>query len=673
MAAVSITLFGGFAARRESGESIPLKGRKSQALLAYLALSPGQTRQRSEAIALLWGDRGEQQARSSLRQSLSELRKALDEGAETGAEASITADRDSLSLNTANFDIDVVDFEALADEGSATSLEQAVALYSGELLAGAGISDSAFEDWLRSERQRLRGRVCQALSDLLDLQRAAQDFDQAISTAQTLLEQDPLRESAHRALMGLYAAKGERTLALKQYQACKDLLLKELGIASEAETDALAEDIRKGSASQPSAGAAGEKVLSAPAAAPSLAEKPAIAVLPFDNMSGDPEQDYFADGMTEDIITELSRFRDLSVIARNSTFHYKGQSPKVQEIGQELGVAYLVEGSVRKAGNRVRITAQLIDVASGNHLWAERYDRDLEDVFAVQDEVTRRVVSTVAGRIDSLGHQRATRMSPDSLQAYDLFLRAKHLIFRFTREDNAKARDLLARAIDLDPTSAQAYTSLCSAHYLDWIGHWVAESDDSIGQSIRWGKEAVAVDETNCRAHWNLGEAYIYAREFDKARFHFEKAIELNPNDVEAHCGLGFILTCLREIDQAIAAFDRARQVDPLDLNYVPWLEGFTYFTAQQYDRAIACFEKLEDPHFEVHSLLAASYAHAGKTENAKVALEKFLHQAEQEMVDYPGRSLAAWKRAWHGPTCYKFEEDADHWLDGLRLAGLEA
>ncbi len=198
-----------------------------------------------------------------------------------------------------------------------------------------------------------------------------------------------------------------------------------------------------------------------------LPDKPSIAVLPFINMSGDPEQEYFSDGITEDIITELSRFRALFVIARNSSFHYKGTSPKVQDVGRELGVAYVVEGSVRKAGNRVRVTAQLVESESGNHVWAERYDRDLEDIFAVQDDLTRTVVSTIAGRIEAVGHRRASRMSADSLQAHDLVLRARRHTYAFTRPDNAEAQKLLARAIALDPSNARAHAALSMSHMLD--------------------------------------------------------------------------------------------------------------------------------------------------------------------------------------------------------------
>jgi adenylate cyclase len=544
-----LSIFGRFQAADALGNEIPIKSKKARALLAYLALPPGKERSREEVMALLWSERGDEQARSSLRQALSGLRKELGEI----ADGTFKVTDEWLAL----------DPELVVVEPASPS---------DELLAGLHINDPAFDEWLRDERLR------------------------------------------H-------------------------------------------EDVAAPNTHTPE---------------PPLPDKPSIAVLPFVNMSGDPEQEYFADGITEDIITELSRFHALSVIARNSAFHYKGKSPKIQDIGGELGVGYVVEGSVRKEGNRVRITVQLVDAATGNHIWAERYDRDLEDIFAVQDEVTRIVVSTVASRIDSVGYQRATRMSPDSLKAYDLFLRAKSIFLRFTRADNAEARDLLKRAIALDPANAQAHAVLCETYFMDWVGNWVEDGDHALNEAVRWGKEAVAVDDADSRSHWTLGEAYLLTREFDKARFHLEKAIGLNPNDVEALTIYGFFLTCVREIPEAIAVFERARQVDPQDLNYLPWLEGFAYFTARQYEEAIACFEKVEDPHYEVYSLLAASYAYVGRLNDAKPMLEEFLCRAEQEMVDCPGRSLAAWKRNWHSLACYEDEADGEHWLHGLRKAGLE-
>ncbi len=544
-----LTLFGGFSAAGADGAKVPLKSQKAKALLAYLSLPPGKPRSREQIMALLWSERGDAQARASLRQVLTGLRKELGEE----AMAALIITDDAISLNPDKVTV------AAANAGE-------------ELLAGFHLHDPAFEEWLRDERLRIE--------------------DTAVP------------------------------------------------------------------GNQP--------------AEPSRPDKPSIAVLPFTNMSGDPEQEYFADGITEDIITELSRFRSLFVIARISSFHYKGASPKVQDVGRELGVQYVVEGSVRKAANRVRITAQLVEAESGNHLWAEHYDRELEDIFAVQDEVTRTVVSTVAGRIDAVGHHRANRMSPDSLKAYDLCLRAISLIFRFTKADNAKARELLAQAIALDPVNVHAHCELSTVYLMDWVGHWVVDGDAALSEALRWGKQAVALDDTDSGSHCLLGEAYHFNREFDKARFHLEKAINLNPNDVGARGVYGQFLTCVGEPDRALAEFEYARQIDPHDLVWLPWIRGFAYFNARQYDAAIACFKQIEDPYNEVCALLAASYAHVGRLDEAKSMLEEFLRRAEEEMVDFPGRSLAAWKRSWRSFMLYKDKADVEMWLDGLHKAGLE-
>jgi len=399
---IRLELLGGFGARDEAGRELAIGSRKAQALLAFLGLSPGNPQSREKLTNLLWSDRGDAQARSSLRQALSELRRALPES----APPILRAQRDAVWLEPGAVEVDVVTLENLIDGAEPEALSEAVALYRGDFLDGLEVRDAAFEEWRRGERERLRERTSQALVRLLDHQTG----EQAIATARRLLALDPLNEATHRRLMRLYADAGDRNMALRQYQACREVLLAELEVEQDAATQKLAKEIGRAEIGNgtsknemPLAELTRER-----GSTRLLPDNPSVAVLPFTNMSGDPEQEYFADGITEDIITELSRFHSLFVIARNSTFHYKGQSPKVQDVGHELAVRYVVEGSVRKAGNRVRITVQLVEAANNNHIWAERYDRDLEDIFAVQDEVTRTIVSTIAGRIESVGHERAT-------------------------------------------------------------------------------------------------------------------------------------------------------------------------------------------------------------------------------------------------------------------------
>lgn len=544
-----LTLYGAFSLTGADGAEIPLKSQKAKALLAYLALSPGKTRSREEIMALLWSDRGEDQARASLRQVLFGLRKAL--GGDPLKAVRITDEAVSL------------------DPGQVIVKEADV---SDELLAGFHLHDPAFEDWLRDERLRM---------------------DDGIT---------PMRQSV----------------------------------------------------------------------VPVLADKPSIAVLPFTNMSGDPEQAYFVDGITEDIITELSRFRSLFVIASNSSFHYLGTSLKAQDVGRELGVAYIVVGSVRKVGKRVRVTAQLVESESGNHIWAERYDHDLEDIFAVQDELTRTVVSTIAGRIEIVGHGRARGMSADSLQAYDLVLRARRHTYAFKKLDNAEAKKLLERAIALDPANARTHAALANCHHLDWFSHWAAAGDASLAEAYRLAKMAVELDDTDSYTQWTLSCAHVCGRSHRNAGVHIDRALKLNPNDVEALALNGLFLTYIGETDEAMTAYREAENVDPHNLSWLPWYWGFTYFTAGRFNETIDTLEPVEQPHVEMLALLAASYAYDGRSRDASRTLDAFLSAAEDEMVDFPGHSTNAWIRNWNTLKPYKDDAHREAWAVGLRKAGLD-
>src|SRR5262245_40657550 len=327
-----LRLLGGFDLHSAEGRAAIPAGRKVRALLTYLALSPGQAWPREKLMALLWSDRGDEQARASLRQALAEMRRVL------GEPSPVRAEHDAVSLDPALLAVDALEFERLAKAGK---LDEAAALYRGPLLDGHGVRDDAFEDWIRVERTRLHDLAV----DVLDRLAGAQSGDATLETAQRLLQLDPAREETHRLLMRLYATAGQRAQALRQYQLCRDALQRELQAMPDAETERLYREIQDESLSC--------RAIEANVAKPNLTappeSKPSIAVLPFANMSGDPQQDYFSDGITEDIITELSRFRSLFVIARTSSFQYRGKNVDVRQVARELGVQYIVEGSIRRA------------------------------------------------------------------------------------------------------------------------------------------------------------------------------------------------------------------------------------------------------------------------------------------------------------------------------------
>jgi len=298
-----------------------------------------------------------------------------------------------------------------------------------------------------------------------------------------------------------------------------------------------------------------------------LPDKPSIAVLPFTNMSGDPQQEYFSDGLTEEIITALGKVPKLFVIARNSTFTYKGKPVKVQQVSEELGVRYVLEGSVRKDGNNIRITAQLIDALTGNHLWAERYDRNLKDIFAVQDEITKKIITAMQVQLTEGEQAQASARGTNNLEAYLKFLQARELTQRLNPESNALAKQLAEEVIALDPKYARGYTVLANTHQVDvWLGTSKSPKD-SIEKSIELLQKAIILDDTNAFAHGMLGWLFSMTGQHDKAVAQGEKAVALNPNSADSHAWFGKILTFASRYEESIAELKTAIRLNPIPPN----------------------------------------------------------------------------------------------------------
>jgi TolB-like protein/DNA-binding SARP family transcriptional activator len=666
MAHLTLRLLGGFevrAASRSSPVGFPTK--KAKALLAYLARCPGRRLAREKLATLLWERSDYTHACVSLRQTLTLLRKSL-----AHCEcACVISDRDTLYLDPAHVEVDVAEFDLLCRETSAGPLERAAALYHGEFLEGFALNEELYEEWLRTERASLQERAIGALMGLLRCHLDAGNLEDGARVVRRVLALDPLRETAHRALMRLYADMGDRALALKQYRSCLDLLSAELGVRPEAQTQRLYEVLRdEPGAVRPSAGelAVGERP-----GVPSLPDKPSIAVLPFLDLSGDGTQAYFSDGITNDIITELSRFRSLSVIARHSSFAYRGDSANVQRIAHDLGVNYVVEGCIGRVGDRLRVSAQLVDAESGHHLWAERYDRSLAEILAVRDEVVRTIVSTLDRRIAAAGRSRTSRMSDSSLRAYDLYLRAAAAQDRNTKMDYQYAQECLNRAIRVDPGLAQAHHHLSLVKFFAWMELWVEDRDKVFAEAFDAAREALARDDTDSVVHAHLGMLHMYRREFDEAGFRFAEALRLNPNDSRALGLYGLFLAAIGRADQAVGQFEQAERLNPLRPSWLNRLKGIACFSAGRYADAISAFRANgAAPVNQERGWLAASCAQAGDLEDARAYLQDFLSIAEREMDDPPGRNLGAWRACWR-PIEYQRDEDFDRLFNGLRKAGL--
>jgi TolB-like protein/Tfp pilus assembly protein PilF len=544
-----LTLFGGFSAAGADGAEIPLKSQKAKALLAYLALPPGKARSREQIMALLWSERGDAQARASLRQVLAGLRKELGED----AMAALDITDEAVSLKP--------DQVVVANDGAG-----------GELLAGFHLHDPAFEDWLRDERLRL--------------------------------EDMPASEDRP--------------------------------------------------------------------AGPPLPDKPSVAVLPFTNMSADPEQEYFADGLTEDVIAQLARFRSLLVIGSTSSFVYKGQTPPVQDVGREFGVAYVVQGSLRKAGDRIRVAVELVEAATGRQIWAERYDREVEDIFAVQDDVTNKIVSTLAGQIEDLDRRRAAGKRTEDLAAYELVLLGEQAEKEWTKEGVLQARVLFQQAIDRDPGNARAHASMARSYldelWSDWTMGWGAAAE----QALDWAQKAVALDALDNRARTNLGVAYHLAKgNFEAAQAQFAKALELNPNDADAYCLQGWCHLLAGEADRAIASNDHAMRLSPFDIYECLLAQAVAHYTARRYADALTSLGRIPNPGFGIEAIRAACCAQLGRDAEAQQAMTNFVAEASEEIADWPGEDPKAWRRYWTYHYPFQIAEDLDHLLQGFRKAGL--
>jgi len=392
-----------------------------------------------------------------------------------------------------------------------------------------------------------------------------------------------------------------------------------------------------------------------------LPDKPSIAVLPFDNMSDDPRQEYFSDGLTEEIITALSKVPKLFVIARNSVFTYKGKPVKVNQVAEELGVRYVLEGSIRKAGDEIRITAQLIDAFSGHHLWAERYDRNLSEIFAVQDEITKNIITALQVKLTEGEQVRAVAKGTNNLEAYLKYLQAIEKILHFNRESNALGKQLAQEAIALDPNYACAYRALSSTHVMDvWLGTSKSPKQ-SIAKNIELLQKAIELDATYAEAYGSLGFTFSMIGKHDKAVATAERAVALNPNSAYTHMILGHTLRFAGRWEEAIPEYKIAIRLNPIPpTNYLFGL-GLAYVWTEQYEEAIKWCEKAvrKDPDsFLTRLMIAVVYSRSGRDEDARA-------EAAEVLRINPKFSVEKFGKAATGPDKEKF-------IAALRKAGLK-
>jgi adenylate cyclase len=397
----------------------------------------------------------------------------------------------------------------------------------------------------------------------------------------------------------------------------------------------------------------------------SVPHKPSIAVLPFTNMSGDPDQEFFSDGITEDIITALSKIRWFFVIARNTTFTYKDRSAPMKQVAEDLGVRYVLEGSVRTAGNRVRLTAQLIDAASGNHVWAERYDRDLSDIFALQDEMTQTIVAAIEPELGSAERERARRKPPDSLDAWSCYQRGLWHLLRFTKADNDEAEVLFRRAADIDPGFSGAFMGLATVGYWNVLFGQATSPEETLAGAFSAARTAVSLDDKDAMAHWALGRVYTQMGESEAAFAELGTALAINPSFAHAHFSLGWASVLAGRMEEALPCFDQALRLNPHDPSLWTFLTGraLALLLLQRYAEAADGARRatrLPTANFLAWAALVSALGHLGEADEARAALESVQQLRPDFSCSLMGRLFR-----------FRQETERDCFLDGLRKAGV--
>lgn len=397
-----------------------------------------------------------------------------------------------------------------------------------------------------------------------------------------------------------------------------------------------------------------------------LPDKPSIAVLPFVNMSDDPKQEYFADGMSEDIMTKLSKFGYFFVISRNSTFSYKGRAVPVRVLARELGVEYVLEGSVHKVDDRIRITAKLIDARADKHVWAESYDREFKDVFEVQDEITKNIVASVEPEFLSAEFQRTQKRDAPGLEAWDTFMRGYWHFLRYTEEDNETAQRLLRRAIEIDPTIANYHAVLAVTHLMDGLYGWSPSRDESLRTALEIAVRGLALDDQDAQVIRVLGLIHFFSRNYDTARSYFERAVATNPYEAENHALLGASFGVDGEYEAALSAFETAFRLSPRDVHAPTWYNYMAvaaFIVGRDEEAAEWARKTIEaNPQFPGgHRTLAAAYGAMERTEEAKRAAEKLLELLPHVTIAQLRQSI----------PYFKDPDGLERYLDGLRRAGI--
>ncbi|NTS30502.1 adenylate cyclase [Phyllobacterium sp. BT25] len=668
-----IRLLGGLEVTSPDDRQVRFTTRKTSLLFAALVLAGRRGHRRDQLSELFWPGRADGQARNSLRQALVDIRRSFPPGEH--ATTYIDGDQDSVALivDPDQTDISIFDLKLQSDRPS--DLAIAADLYRGEMLAGEALADG-MDEWFGPHQNKYEQKAQQLVERLsLALSQPGSPEETACEgLAERLLASDPTAEAAHRALMRIHTLRGHENAALRQFELCKALLKRHLGAEPEAQTTALAASLQAGKAGDlpltaPKANAATGPKPPAPSVSTPLHDRPSVAVLPFQNLSGDPEQEYFADGIVEDITIALAQFRHLYVIARNSSFTYKGKAVDIKQVGRELGVRYVVEGSVRRTGDRLRIAGQLIDASTGAHLWADRFDGTLADVFDLQDQVAASIVGAITPKVEEAEIERAKRKPTESLDAYDYYLRGLAAFDRTitNRSSLEEALRLFMQAIERDPEFAVAYARAARCYATRKSNGWMIDRAQETGEATRLARRAVELgwDDAIALSYGGYVLGYV-SGDLDASAACIERALVLNPHLAAAVGVSSWIKICSGEPEAAIEHASLAMRLSPFDPRLFAWQfnVGLAHFCAGRYDEAAAWAGKSmrHQPNYpSAMRVAAAGLAKAGRIAEAREMVARLCAFDPTLRISNLAEILPPFRRP----------DDRDRYIEALRIGGL--
>lgn len=666
-----IRLLGGLEVTSPDHRQVRFATRKTSLLFAALALAGRRGYHREQLCEAFWPGRSNGQARNSLRQALVDIRRSFP--ANRDATVYIEGDQETVALIAGLDEADISIFDRKLEGGRTADLAFAADLYRGEVLAGETIPDG-LDEWFgpyQSTYQRKALQLVERLSLALSGPGCAEE-SACEGLAERLLASDPTVEGAHRALMRIHALRGHENAALRQLEACRAFLKKHLRTEPEAQTTSLAASLQSRERSEYQRTAAGPDVVPQLRISPAPAkhhDRPSVAVLPFQNLSGDAEQEYFADGIVEDIIIALAQFRHLYVIARNSSFTYKGQAVDIKQVGRELDVRYVVEGSVRRTGDRLRIAGQLIDTSTGAHLWADRFDGTLANVFDLQDQVASSIVGAIAPKVEEAEIERAKRKPTDSLDAYDYYLRGLAAFDRTITNRSVidDALRLFMKAVDRDPEFAIAHARAARCYATRKSNGWMVNPMEEIAEATRLARRAVELgwDDAVALSYGGYVLGYV-GGDLDDSAACIDRALFLNPNLAAALGVSSWVKACLGEPDKAVEHAALAMRLSPLDPRLFAWQfnTGLAHFCAGHYDDAVAWAGKSlrHQPNYpSAMRVVAAGHALAGRLAEAREMIARVCEFDPALRLSKLADVLPPFRRL----------DDRTRYIEALRKAGL--